>query len=42
MINEVEAMLVRSFAYDLLNKRMERFGWQRKKKYAYASLSCPR
>jgi len=25
MINEVEAMLVRSFANDLLNKRMERF-----------------
>lgn len=31
MINEVEAMLVRSFANDLLNKRMERFGQQRKK-----------
>jgi hypothetical protein len=29
MINEVEAMLVRSFANDLLNKRMERFGQQR-------------
>ncbi len=32
MINEVEAMLVRSFANDLLNKRMERFGQQKKKK----------
>ncbi len=31
MINEVEAMLVRSFANDLLNKRMERFGQQRQK-----------
>lgn len=26
MINSIEAMLVRSFANDLLNKRMERFG----------------
>ena len=34
MINEVEAMLVRSFANDLLNKRMERFGQQKKKKKA--------
>lgn len=32
MINEVEAMLVRSFANDLLNKRMERFGQQKRKK----------
>ncbi len=32
MINEVEAMLVRSFANDLLNKKMERFGQQKKKK----------
>ena len=32
LINEVEAMLVRSFANDLLNKRMERFGQQKKKK----------
>lgn len=32
MIGEVEAMLVRSFANDLLNKRMERFGQQRKAK----------
>lgn len=32
MINDLEAMLVRSFANDLLNKRMERFGRQRKKK----------
>ena len=34
MIGEVEAMLVRSFANDLLNKRMEKFGTmtQRKKK----------
>lgn len=31
MINEVEAMLVRSFANDLLNKKMERFGQQKKK-----------
>ena len=30
MIGDVEAMLVRSFANDLLNKRMERFGQQRK------------
>lgn len=30
MINEVEAMLVRSFANDLLNMRMERFGQQRR------------
>ncbi len=30
MINEVEAMLVRSFANDLLNKRMEKFGQQKK------------
>ncbi len=29
MIGELEAMLVRSFANDLLNKRMERFGHQR-------------
>jgi len=29
MINELEAMLVRSFANDLLNKRMERFVHQR-------------
>lgn len=34
MINEVEAMLVRSFANDLLNTRMERFGQQRRKKKA--------
>jgi len=32
MINEVEAMLVRSFANGLLNKKMERFGQQRKAK----------
>lgn len=32
MINEVEAMLVRSFANNLLNVKMERFGHQRKKK----------
>jgi DNA-binding transcriptional regulator YdaS (Cro superfamily) len=32
MINELEAMLVRSFANDLLNKRMERFGHQKNKK----------
>lgn len=32
MIDEVEAMLVRSFANNLLNKRMERFGQQRKAK----------
>jgi hypothetical protein len=32
MINELEAMLVRSFANDLLNQRMERFGQQKKKK----------
>ena len=30
MIGEVEAMLLRSFANDLLNTRMERFGQQRK------------
>jgi hypothetical protein len=30
MINDVEALLVRSFANDLLNKRMERFTRQRK------------
>lgn len=30
MVNELEAMLVRSFANDLLNKRMERFGQQRR------------
>ncbi len=30
MIDELEAMLVRSFANDLLNKRMERFGTTRK------------
>lgn len=34
MINELEAMLVRSFANDLLNKRMERFGHQRRTKQA--------
>ena len=32
MINEVEAMLVRSFANDLLNKRMEKFGTTKRKK----------
>jgi hypothetical protein len=32
LINEVEAMLVRSFANDLLNKKMERFGQQKRKK----------
>lgn len=32
MINDVEALLVRSFANDLLNKRMERFAHQRRKK----------
>lgn len=32
MIGEVEAMLVRSFANDLLNQRMERFGQQRKQR----------
>lgn len=32
MINELEAMLVRSFANDLLNKRMERFGQQKRKR----------
>lgn len=32
MINEVEAMLVRSFANDLLNKRMEKFGEKKGKK----------
>lgn len=31
MINEVEAMLVRSFANNLLNKRMERFGQQKRR-----------
>lgn len=31
MINDVEALLVRSFANDLLNKRMERFARQRRK-----------
>ena len=31
MINEVEAMLVRSFANDLLNEKMERFSQQRNK-----------
>lgn len=31
MVDELEAMLVRSFANDLLNIRMERFGSQRKK-----------
>jgi hypothetical protein len=30
MISELEAMLVRSFPNDLLNKRMERFGQQRR------------
>lgn len=30
MINDIETMLVRSFANDLLNKRMERFGQQKK------------
>lgn len=30
MVNELEAMLVRSFPNDLLNKRMERFGHQRR------------
>ncbi len=34
MIEELEAMLVRSFANDLLNKRMERFGHQKRKKAA--------
>ena len=34
MIGEVEAMLVRSFANDLLNKRMERFGQQRRRRSA--------
>jgi hypothetical protein len=32
MIGELEAMLVRSFANDLLNKRMERFGQQRRQR----------
>jgi hypothetical protein len=32
MINEVEAMLVRSFANDLLNTRMEKFGATKRKK----------
>jgi hypothetical protein len=32
MINEMEAVLVRSFANDLLNKKMERFGQQKKRK----------
>jgi hypothetical protein len=32
LISEVEAMLVRSFANDLLNKRMERFSQQKRKK----------
>lgn len=32
MINDVEALLVRSFANNLLNKRMERFARQRKRK----------
>jgi len=32
MINEVEAMLVRSFANDLLNKKMEKFGATKRKK----------
>lgn len=32
MVNEVEAMLVRSFANDLLNQRMERFGQPKRKK----------
>ncbi|HEY0797066.1 MAG TPA: hypothetical protein VGD64_14940 [Acidisarcina sp.] len=32
MINELEALLVRSFANDLLNKNMERFDRQRKKR----------
>ena len=31
MIDEIEAMLVRSFANDLLNIRMEKFGKQRRK-----------
>lgn len=31
LIDEVEAMLVRSFANDLLNKKMERFGRQKNK-----------
>jgi hypothetical protein len=30
MVDEVEAMLVRGFANDLLNARMERFGQQRR------------
>ncbi|MEQ1931463.1 MAG: hypothetical protein ABL957_13180 [Parvularculaceae bacterium] len=32
MINDIETMLVRSFANDLLNKRMERFGQQKSKR----------
>ncbi|MEQ8177129.1 MAG: hypothetical protein RIC52_08930 [Amphiplicatus sp.] len=32
MIDDIETMLVRSFANDLLNKRMERFGQQKKKR----------
>lgn len=32
MINEVEAMLVRSFANDLLNKKMEKFGTVKRRK----------
>jgi len=32
LIDEMEAMLVRSFANDLLNKNMERFGQQRRRK----------
>ena len=32
MIDELEALLVRSFANDLLNKKMERFDQQRKKR----------
>lgn len=32
LINKVEAMLIRSFANDLLNKKMERFGQQKRKK----------
>lgn len=32
MVNDLEAMLIRSFANDLLNTRMERFGQQRQRR----------
>jgi len=42
MVNELEAMLVRSFPNDLLNKRMERFGHQRRIQHQRAQKKRPK